>query len=183
MWDNGMSNVRLHKATGTRTPRRKHRPANGLLQTASETWEPSDLVFFVQLEKGGFLAEPLPVDRRFQSSEGHRDVKPKIILIALVAAATTLIGCKALLGTKASPNSPAVILGAATTNDALAVADLKLVRDGNAQFNATPTEQPLNTLFNALIPLVSAMAGFYTRHAMPSASVTIASSNSTAQKT
>ena len=90
----------------------------------------------------------------------------KMLAVILIAAAVALVGCKALLTQTAPANSIPVSVGAATTNDINAVAWVKTVAAANSSLNPTPTEQPLNALFSALIPLISAAAGFYTRHSL-----------------
>lgn len=78
--------------------------------------------------------------------------------------ATLACGCAAMLGNKASPSSPPVITGAATTNDPVAVAYVKLAREVNSAVNVTPTAPLVNDLLIGLTAVLSAAAGYYTRH-------------------
>ena len=97
-----------------------------------------------------------------------------IILITLLASSLTLISCKALLQSTATPASLPVLTGAATTNDLNIVAYLKEAQQVNSLANLTPTQAPINSLLSALIPLASAAAGFFTSH-MTKAKITTVS--------
>ena len=106
------------------------------------------------------------------------------ITYASVAAAllVSLTGCK-LLTTTASPENPAVISGAATTNTLAVVADIQTARAVNAAVNPTASEPLVDAGLGALAALITALSGWYVRHKTLTAASTTPATTSTPPKT
>ena len=103
-------------------------------------------------------------------------MKKLMFLIGLVALGALAMGCSSLLGHNASADSVPVTLGAATTNDANAVAWLKTAAAANAVANPTPTQEPIAAVMGGLIALVSSIATSY-QHRQQTAQVAAIAAN------
>lgn len=94
-----------------------------------------------------------------------RTLLPQAIFGLVISFAILVgIGCSSLLTKQATPISLPVTMGAATTNDPVAVAWEKAALQLNAQYNATSSEPLLAGLGGVLVTLTSAFAGWYARH-------------------
>lgn len=85
-------------------------------------------------------------------------------LLFVCASIFILSGCAGLLTHTASPSALPVELGAASTNDFVPVAWVRLAQAVNAAANPTPTEAPINVLLGAAAALLAAAGGWASRH-------------------
>jgi hypothetical protein len=94
-----------------------------------------------------------------------RNIIPQAIFgLAIGFVAMIAVGCTALLTKPTASDAFPVTIGAATTNDVIAVAYEKMALQLNAQYNATSTEPLIAGLGGVLLTLTSAFAGWYARH-------------------
>jgi hypothetical protein len=90
--------------------------------------------------------------------------KTSFILLGIFTSAAILTGCSAFTPATVSPTSYAVSSGAASTNDSVVVADLKLAQALNKADNPTQSEPLIDTGLGGLIMLASAFGGWLVRH-------------------
>ena len=94
-----------------------------------------------------------------------KNLIPQAIFGLILGFVTMLaIGCTALLTKTAPSDSLPVTIGAATTNDPVAIAYEKMALSLNAQYNTSSTEPLVAGLGGVLVTLTSAFAGWYARH-------------------
>lgn len=86
-----------------------------------------------------------------------------VISLTVGIGAVTFTGCTSLVS-PASQSSLPVQMGAATTNDANAVAYVQLARQLNQQLNPTQTEPLVDALLGGVGLIVAAGVGFWVRH-------------------
>ena len=115
-----------------------------------------------------------------------RNVIPQSIFGLIIGfVAMIAIGCSALLTKTAPSDSLPVTIGAATTNDPVAIAYEKMALSLNAQYNTSSTEPLVAGLGGVLVTLTSAFCGWYARHhtANQQIAATLAAAGATQTKT